>query len=259
VRTLTLILIFLYGSYLAIAQEASSAHGMQDETAVASQEPAIAVTEPYTLGVGVKVGFYGGGITTQNAEGRKVNPDFWAFPAFGGAIYAPFGAGSSLAGQLDIGVSTNGTRTRPYEMYDGKKNWAGYFIERNTFFTLAPQVNFGGFLIGVGLNFPMSGKRWHPENSDNVYTVDRELFKSMIMDVRVGSSIPVWQSKLGKLTVDLSARYMFSGLYKDDQYIYGHPTTSLGLRPSGYATAETINFVPADIHLGVSYLFNVSF
>lgn len=138
-RTLTLILIFLYGSYLAIAQEASSAHGMQDETAVASQEPAIAVTEPYTLGVGVKVGFYGGGITTQNAEGRKVNPEFWAFPAFGGAIYAPFGAGSSLAGQLDIGVSTNGTRTRPYEMYDGKRTGPAILLSEIPFSLLLPR------------------------------------------------------------------------------------------------------------------------
>ena len=81
-------------------------------------------TEPYVLQVGAYIGLAAGGINIETiASGRKVNSDFWAVPNFGASIYAPFGAESRLGGRLDIGVSTTGSRMRPYEFFHGETNW----------------------------------------------------------------------------------------------------------------------------------------
>ncbi len=229
-------------------------------TSAGSDQQVPVVSDPaYQIGVGVQIGAFGGSISVENAEGRKVNPDFWALPTYGAVIQAPFGAGSNLGARLDIGVSSVGTRTRPYEFYDNKKNWEGYFLERYTYFTIAPQVNLAGVLLGVGFNFPMSGERWHPEGSDTKYAVDKDILVGTAMDVRLGGVINVWETKLGKLNVEILARYMFTGLFEDDQYIYGHETTSTGVRPNNYATLPAINLTTASAHIGVSYLFSLGF
>ncbi len=215
------------------------------------------VSEPYSLGIGVKVGLFGGGVATENAEGRKVNPDFWWVPTYGAVIYAPFGTGSKLGGRLDIGVNTTGTRTRPYEYYYGETNWEGYFIERYTYFCVAPQVSLAGVLIGVGFNFPMSAQRWHPDMPDNKYTVDNEILSSPAVDFRLGGMINVWETKVGKLMVELQGSIFFSGLFKEDQYVYGHTTNPQGVRPPSFATDEAIDLVPASAHIGISYLFSL--
>lgn len=59
-------------------------------------DAADSTVQPYQLSVGVSIGIYGGGISIENAEGRKVNPAFWALPSVSAVIYAPFSAGSNL-------------------------------------------------------------------------------------------------------------------------------------------------------------------
>lgn len=247
---------FLTALCIAVLSMPGIAWSQSDST---QPEIDIIPSEPYVLGIGAQIGIASGGIATENAEGRKVNPDFWFVPTYGAVIYAPFGAGSKIGGRVDIGVSTTGTRTRPYEYYAGGTDWEGYFIERYTMFTIAPQFNLSGFTIGVGFNFPMKAERWNPDLGDAHYVVDTDLLASMSMDIRLGGMINVWKSKIGTLFVDLGVKYFFGGVYNDDSYFYGTQTDSRGIRLTDWATSKVLNLTPASAHLGIAYLFNLGF
>jgi hypothetical protein len=249
-------------SMTAIAQDGADTTKPAETTPPAEETAPVTIDEasgPYVLGIGLQVGIASGGIATENAEGRKVNPDFWFLPTYGAVVYAPFSAGSKIGGRLDVGVNTTGTRTRPYEFYGGKSNWEGYFIERYTMFCIAPSINFAGLNVGVGFNFPMKAERWDPESSNPHHVIDQELLKSMAMDFRIGGMINVWSTKMGKLMVDISAKYYFSGLYNDNSYIYGTESDNVGIRLSDWETSKILNLTPASAHIGIAYLFNLGF
>lgn len=210
----------------------------------------------YVLRVGPTFGIVTGGIASDNAEGRKVNPDFWFLNNYGVAIYAPFDRTGGMGLRMDVGVTSTGTRTRPYEFYDGKTNWKGYMIERYNHFTIAPQISLHGVLIGVGFNIPMSGEMWNPQYSDTKFVVDRTTM-TMAVDVRLGGQINVWHSKVGVLTVDIMARYFLGGLYRGGEYTNGYEADNLGNPRPGNKLTNSINLQPASIHLGLGYQFKI--
>ena len=216
-------------------------------------------SEPYVLQLGVHVGIGAGGVNAgDQPDGRKTQAHFWFLPNYGATVLAPFGTDTKLSGVLDIGVSSTGTRTRPYELYAGETGWNGYFIEQHTWFSVAPSVNFSGITLGVGFNFPMKIERWNPDQGFDRHVVDLDLVKSMAMDIRVGGKIAAWKIDVGTLYVDISARYQFGGVYKDGAYLYGYPTNSLG-DPDVDFEGTTNDLVPATAMIGISYLFNLGF
>lgn len=214
-------------------------------------------TKRYTLKVGLSIAGFGGAFNTNAAEGRKTKADYFPLPAFGVAVYAPFGTGIEMGGRLDVGITSTGTLTRPYEFYDAKTGWTGYFKERYQFFTLAPSINLAGVNLGAGFNFPMSGKMWHPDRSSDKYEVDRSTMKSMVIDVRLGSMINVWHTDLGALFVELQVKYFVTGLYKEGKYTMGNTVDASGLPRSDFRTYTMLDNVPAAAQLGVSYLFDL--
>jgi len=231
-----------------------------DTAQVVEKQPTTWKGEKYTLFAGAQIGIGGAAIATENAEGRKTNPDFWFLPTYGAVITAPFSNGSRIRGRLDLGVWSTGTRTRPYEFYYGMKNWDGYFVERYTYFTIAPYINLSGILIGVGFDFPMKGEMWNPKSDADVHVVDKTTMKTG-MDLRIGGSIPAWETDLGTLNIELVAYYMFSGVYEDGQYPYGLATiNSRGDVPTNQndlINASVKNLTPAGAHLGISYQFKI--
>ncbi len=250
-RIILTILLALALAVPALAQVDSSyfIKPLQPETTAAGPQK-------YELRVGPTLGIVSGGIALDNAEGRKVNPDFWFLQNYGLMIFAPFSKGSSMGARLDLGVSTVGTRTRPYEFFDSKTDWKGYTIERYTYFTVAPQVSLYGVLIGMGLNFPMKGEMWHPERSDQIFIVDKSTLK-MAIDVRLGGSINVWNSKTGILTVELLAKYFVTGLYEDRTYTNGFEVDNVGVPVSSSNSASVIDLTPVSLQLGLSYQFKL--
>lgn len=227
----------------------------KDSVEFVAAEPA---KEPYILRVGPTLGLVSGGFAMENADGRKVNPDVWFLQNYGVMVFAPFGKGSSLGGRLDVGVTTAGTRTRPYEFYDSETDWKGYIIERYTYFSVAPQVSLYGIMIGAGFNFPMKGEMWHPERSDEVYVVDKNTLK-MAIDIRLGGALNLWDSNLGILTLDFLAKYYLTGLYEDGMYTNGYPVTGLGAPKPSASSSDIINLTPVTVHLGLSYQFKLGF
>lgn len=212
----------------------------------------------YVFKIGPSLSFFGGGINTVSAEGRKTRADFYAIPSFGVVVYAPFGKGMDMGGRLDIGITSTGTRTRPYESYDGKSGWEGYFKERYQYFTIAPSVNLAGVNLGAGFNFPMSGQMWHPDRSSEKFDVDRSTLKAVAIDVRLGSMINVWSTKLGTLYVEVQAKYLVTGLYKDGKYTMGNTVDGTGFPSQDFRTYKMLDNVPASAQIGVSYLFDLS-
>jgi len=223
---------------------------------VSAQDTTAIVPTAYRLGIGVHASFAAGSINTLAAEGRKVNPAIHFLPSFGATIYAPFSMKENLGARLDIGVNEVGTRIRPYEYYDSKANFEGYYIERYRYFTIAPQLNFAGVTLGAGFNFPMSGRMWNPNRSDEDFFVDRETMKTAI-DLRLGGMIMAWQSSVGKLYIDVQASYWITGLYEDGLYTNGSPVDQYG-NPHEIVT-KSENNVPASFRLGISYLFDLRF
>lgn len=215
--------------------------------------------EQYTIQIGPYIGIASAGINTEDiAAGRKTNVDFWFVGNYGASIYAPFGTDSKLGGRIDVGVSSTGTRTRPYEVYDGQTNWTGYFIERYQMFSVAPRISLAGVTLGVGFNFMMKGERWNPDQNEERHVVDIDLMKSMVMDFRLGGMIKTWQTDVGTLYAEIEARWMLGGLYNDNSYYYGLDVNNRGA-PTPAIQTTLKNLTPASAHIGISYLFNLGF
>jgi len=219
---------------------------------------AVAATAPtkYVLRVGPTLGIVSGGIALDNAEGRKVNHDFWFLQNYGIMVFAPFSKTSKIGGRLDLGISTVGTRTRPYEFFDSKTGWKGYTIERYTYFTIAPQISLYGVMVGAGFNFPMKGEMWHPTNTSTKFIVDKSTMTTAI-DLRIGGAINLWDSDIGILTIDLLAKYWLTGLYNDGTYTNGYPVNNLGVPLVSNTSSSVINLAPVSVHLGLSYQFKL--
>lgn len=214
-------------------------------------------TSKYKLSVGPALSFFGSGLNTLAAEGRKTRNDFYVLPSYGVAIYAPFGTNVQMGGRLDLGITSVGTRTRPYEFFDGKTSWEGYIIERYQYFTIAPSVNLAGVTLGAGFNFPLAGQMWHPDRSSEKFDIDKSTMKTAI-DVRIGSMIKVWSTNVGTLFVELQAKYYLTGLYNEGKYTMGNTVDAKGFPNQDFRTYEMLNMVPASAQLGVSYLFDLS-
>ncbi|MBS1561923.1 MAG: hypothetical protein JSS89_09985 [Bacteroidetes bacterium] len=210
----------------------------------------------YVMKVGPVVGLVGAGINTENATGRKVNPDFMGMPYLGAAIYAPFGIDTRMGLRLDIAYSSVSSLVRPYEMYAGGSNWSKSFQERYNYVTIAPMINLAGFLIGMGINIPASGIMKNDAGTEfEVRTADMKT----AVDVRLGGQITVWSSDIGTLTVDILAKYGFNGVYNDNSYTIGSAVEHIGF-PADNVTSKTITgMVPGSLTLGLSYLFDLKF
>lgn len=228
-------------------------------TAQTAPDTATVGAKRYHLWAGVHVGFGGGSINTVNAEGRKVNPGFMALPAFGASIMAPFGVDSRIGMRIDAGVSRLASKMRPYEFFDGQTNWNGSLNEEYSHFTVAPMFNLGGFLVGVGINFPMSGTI-SSANGSSEYLVPRSEMATAI-DARMGAQIPAWRSSVGVLSVDIMATYVLGGVYNDKRYIYGSDVQANGLPAEKSLLINPIvqNMVPASLRVGASFLFDIGF
>jgi hypothetical protein len=240
--------------------DANQGEAVQSSSIPVENEGITTYSEPYTLFVGAQVGAVSGAVATEAAERRKANPNFWFLPTYGAVITAPISNGSRIRGRLDAGVWTTGTRNRPYEFYGGQTNYEGYFIERYTYFTVAPYVNLSGILVGVGFDFPLKGEMWNPNLDVDPHVVDRSTMK-IAMDFRLGGSITAWETDLGILNVELLAYYMFSGVYEDGKYPYGiGATDGRGTVPTNQVELKNQTFknmIPAGAQLGISYQFKL--
>lgn len=210
----------------------------------------------YSIKVGPILGLAGGAINTENAVGRKVNPDFMGLPYFGAAIYAPFGVQTRIGMRIDLAYSSLSSLVRPYEFYGGNTGWNSNLRERYNYVTVAPMFSLAGFLIGMGFNFPASATMKNDAGTEfEVRTAD---LKTAI-DVRLGGQITAWDSELGVLTVDILAKYTFTGLYNDGAYTMGSAVERVGIPAQNVNSAAVTNMVPASLTLGISYLFNLKF
>jgi hypothetical protein len=244
----SIILLIVLGLFGTVAQAQT--------TPADSTLPVQTTSRSYVMKVGPVLGLVGAGINTENATGRKVNPDFMGMPYVGAAIYAPFGIDTRMGLRLDIAYSSVSSLVRPYEMYAGGSNWSKSFQERYNYVTIAPMINLAGFLIGMGINIPASGTMKNDAGTEfEVRTADMKT----ALDVRLGGQITVWDSNMGILTVDILAKYGFSGVYNDNSYTIGSAVEHIGF-PADNVTAKTITgMVPASLTLGLSYLFNLKF
>lgn len=241
---------------LYAAAMACLAVGATAQTDLGSPVPPVAQT-PYTLRLGPTLGFVAGGIATENADGRKVNPNFHAVPSYGIGILAPFGANSRIGMRLDLGVESISMRTRPYEFFAGETDWTGYVVERYDHFTIAPVINFSGFFLGAGFHIPMKGTVTSSDGNTE-YVVEKGALQTAI-DLRLGGTIGVWKSSLGTLNVELMASYYFTGIYADERYMYGRGALPWGAPTSDYREGANINLIPGRVSIGASYLFNLDF
>gem|GEM_PF-1021995 len=235
-----------------------AALGMSAQTDMTAPPSMSMDGQAYKIQIGPSLAFFGGAMNTISAEGRKTRPDFFALPAYGIAVYAPFGTGVKMGGRLDLGIISTGTRTRPYEFFDGNTSWEGYIRERYQYFTIAPSINLAGVNLGAGFNIPMSGQMWHPDRSSEAFDVDRSTMK-LAIDVRLGTMIEVYSHSLGTLYVELQAKYYVTGLYNDDKYTMGNTVNQRGDPSQDFRTYDMLDNVPAGAQLGVSYLFDLTF
>jgi hypothetical protein len=253
-------------------------------TPAAADTTSPAMTTPaavYHLQVGPVLHIWGAAVNTVHAEGRKVNWGNQFIPYAGASILAPFGTKTKLGLKLDLAYSAQTMIIRPFERYpllSSNVDWKGEITEQYGHFCIAPSLYFSGFTIGVGFNLPMSVK-WSDENGNesipgNVngawlpdmppgspgsqtwptgydFTQDMQ----MTMDIRIGGVIPVWETDMGALNVEVLGKYNFTGLWADGMYPYGTEVNAYGVPVT--SNKEVVNVSPASFSVGISYLFDL--
>jgi hypothetical protein len=243
-----------------------------------TQAPAPAATTPssvYHLQVGPVLHIWGAAVNTVHAEGRKVNWGNQFVPYAGASILAPFGTKTKLGLKLDLAYSSQTMITRPFERYpltSSNVDWKGEITEQYAHFCVAPSLYFSGFTIGVGFNMPMSVKfmddagneitpsqitgAWIPPSQNSWpsgYDFSQDM--QMSMDIRIGGVIPVWETDMGALNVEVLGKYNFTGLWADGKYPYGTEVNAYGVPVT--SNKEVENAMPASFSVGISYLFDL--
>lgn len=274
--------LFLATAVVASAQQnATPAAPAAPAAADSTQAPAVVTPAAvYHLQVGPVLHIWGAAVNTVHADGRKVNWGNQFVPYAGASILAPFGTKTKLGLKLDLAYSAQTMIIRPFERYpltSTNVDWKGEITEQYAHFCVAPSLYFSGFTIGVGFNLPMSVK-WTDENGNEMvpngvsgawlpempagsvgdnwptgydFTQDMQ----MTMDIRIGGVIPVWETDMGALNVEVLGKYNFTGLWADGKYPYGTEVNAYGVGVR--SNKEVQNVSPASFSVGISYLFDL--
>ena len=199
------------------------------------------VEDVYPFGVGLAVSFKGGVNTLDSPGGVKNGYVFTAMPDIGAQVYVPFGTENNMGLLLDLAYITYPYQFKLYK--DENVTW----VDKLSYFSIAPNFHISGFLFGFNFGFPMAANSENGDVAENPYKYNYEKDNmKFLMDVHIGALIPLLKSDLGRLNLYIQAEYALSKIFDPDL----QTISDVNL---GY---QEFNIQPAAIKFGLSYIFN---
>jgi hypothetical protein len=167
--------------------------------------------------------------TADIPQGFKTGMSFNGIPDFGATFYVPFSPTSTIGATADVGYSTYSILTKP----ESNANDDNTFIEKVNYFSIAPNINFSGFMLGFNIGIPMGYSVSNVSGSINPATTTDNL--ATIVDIRIGGMIPLMNDATGRLNFIVFGGYMLTGMSSNDN--------------------TSANPKAASLMLGLNYLF----
>ena len=122
-------------------------------------------------------------------------------------------------------------------LYDSLRNSTN---SKLNYLSLRPELNFGSFLLGLGIGIPLGSSSEIGSALTTQETTGDGSGMNLMLEVRVGLSIPVMESDFGLLKINLGGSYCFTRI--SNSVVWSDPTINNGPL--------------ASIGIGVVYLFN---
>jgi hypothetical protein len=212
-------------------------------------------------GYAIYVGPYAGVSVSENTsvvDGRQLDGVGFNAPTLGASIMVPFSKNTKFGGQLDFGISSLSYATKPADQFQPNQVT---ITEQYNYFNIQPSIYLNGFVIGLNFGIPTSADFKNDDSESELTTVFNtdeldfnesptyDKFLKTTMEVKVGGRIPLLKNDFGKLSCDVMAGYVFSGLYQDDDgYIFAF---------EGDEAKSSLNPNPVSFSLGLCYQFKV--
>lgn len=196
---------------------------------------------PQGMSLGPNI-FYKAGISAVDTpSGRKNGVAPSEYPDLKLVFHYPFNEKQSIGITTDIGLSNF---SYVMESYETKHKTT----VNHSYFTINPNMNFGGFLLGLQVGIPISSNYDGKEIKTST--------QKITADVTIGGMIPVFKDKIGVLNIIVFGSYNFTGVYKD--FVNDDPMqapNACPVCPNGLS--ESNNPRPASLGLGFNFLFNL--
>lgn len=213
--------------------------------------------ESTDLGLGIGVSYKAGISAVDTPSGRKNGVAPSALPDVAISFHLPINEKSNIGLSTDLAFTNYSYLMINYQTNDKA-------TVNHSFITLNPNINFGGFTIGLQVGIPLSsdilGKRKIGTSAGAIY-IDEEIdvktsTQNIDASVTIGGTIPIFRDKTGTLNLIIKGSYNFLGVYKN--FKEDDPLKDNSVCPvCDNSLSNENNPRPATLGLGFSYLFNL--
>jgi len=162
----------------------------------------------YPLGVGIGLTGQMGVNAGDIPQGEKTELAIAPLPNFFASAWYIVSQEEDFGFALDVGYTTNTFIMKPYQNVTNQNRFQ-YML---SYLSVHPYIRFKMFNLGVGLGFPLSGKR------ENVAgTISQELSDlATAIELRFKLSVPVYRDATGKVSFWITGAYQLNGIYASD-------------------------------------------
>jgi hypothetical protein len=173
-------------------------------------------------------------------KGRQNGLALNNIPDFGITYFLPLSQTNNLGLNVDLAYATYSYLQKNY--YTGKE-WNQHFH----YFEINPSFNFSNFLLGFNFDIPLSG------DIEGTNIASNEL--QTLIGIKIGASIPIYESETGHINLIVEGNYSFSGIFKD--YAKDDPMLPHAPYESPEMPNNSFNTKPASVGIGFNYIFNL--
>ncbi|MBK9247685.1 MAG: hypothetical protein IPM69_06115 [Ignavibacteria bacterium] len=160
--------------------------------------------------------------TASIMNGTKTGMTINGMPDLGATFYLPFSAQSTVGATLDLGYSTYSIKSKP----ESGANDDNTFVSSGNYFSIAPNINFSGFMLGMNVGIPVGTS---VSNLSGTLEATSSTTDGMatIIDFRLGGMIPLMHDATGRLNFIVMGGYMVTGMDSDDTSEFNPKAASL--------------------------------
>lgn len=174
----------------------------------------------------------GGVNTIDPPQGIKNGFAVVPLPDFGVSTLIPFIPNGQTGALIDLSYSSYAYQLKMYGNED--VNW----VDRFSYFNIGPSFYFSGFTAGLNLGFPMGGSIGESKLLPQKDIKSEDM--AMLLEVKLGALLELLNTPTGSLNFIIQGGYVLSGLYKTEVISF-----------------NSLNPQPAQLSLGLNFLFNV--
>ncbi len=184
--------------------------------------------ENYSIGIGPLLAYKMGVNAADPPQGIKNGLGLAAMPDFGLSFYLPLNPDDKMGLLVDAAYAN-------YAYLQKFDNSNTEWTDRFNYISLTPQFYISGFVVGLNIGIPLGGERVYENRTNEIPTSSL----ATMFEFKLGGNFTLNESEMGRLNFFINAGYQINGQYTDE--------LNLG----------SINYHPASLQLGLSYIFNM--